>query len=161
MATNVTRPYSIDNFFKTAVDPNGNTILDPYTFFWTDLPYFLRNSIGQVRRIDAAKEGVPDLISHQEYGTHDLWWILSIANQMITPDTEIEIGTNIYIPSSDDISSFLSQINQRTTQLRLIKFTSTPVVPQGSPPSSRRVAATPSQTFTLGESKLGGTNVLG
>jgi hypothetical protein len=126
MATNITRQYSLDNFFQTAVDPNNNTILDPYTFFWTDLPYFLRNSIGQVRRIDASKEGVPDLISFQEYGTHDLWWVLSIANQMITPDTEIEIGTNIYIPGTDDVSNFLSKINQRSSSLRIINLT-----PQG------------------------------
>jgi hypothetical protein len=122
MATNINRTYSIDNFFKTAVDPNNKTILDPYTFFWTDLPYFLRNSIGQVRRIDVSKEGAPDLISYQEYGSHDLWWILSIANQMITPETELEIGTNVYIPSPGDVSNFLSQVNQRNVSLRLITF---------------------------------------
>lgn len=162
MATDINRPYSMDNFFRTAIDPNNNTILDPYTFFWTDLPYYLRDSIGQVRRIDVSKEGVPDLISYQEYGTHDLWWILSIANQMIVPEDEIAIGTNIYVPNQSDVNDFLTQINTRNNTLRLISFTPTPISEVGNifPPQATP-APLPSGLFTLGQSPLGGTNVLG
>jgi hypothetical protein len=122
VATNINRPFSMDNFFNTAIDPNGNTILDPYTFLWTDFPYFLRNSGGLALRIDAALDGVPDLISWNAYGTHDYWWIISIANQMVTPDTEITPGINLFIPSASDIGTFNAQITARAQQGKLVSL---------------------------------------
>jgi hypothetical protein len=122
MATNVSRPYSIDNFFKVVTDPNGKDILDPYTFLWTDFPYYLRNSNGAVQRIDASLDGVPDLISWDNYGTHDFWWVISIANEMVTPDTEIIPGMNLFLPSTTDITNFYQQIIARSQQGRLVSL---------------------------------------
>ena len=161
MATNINRPYSIDNFFKLATDPSNKTILDPYTFFWTDLPYFLRNSIGQVRRINVSKEGAPDLISYQEYGTHDLWWVLSMANQMIIPEEEIAIGTNVYIPGQGDLNNFLTQVTARGSTLRIISFQPTPVSEVGTTPPPTIPVPSAAGQFTLVRSKLGGPDVLG
>lgn len=122
MATNITRPYSIDNYFKTVIDSNGKDILDPYTFLWTDFPYFLRNSNGSALRIDSSLEGVPDLISWNAFGTHDYWWIISIANQMIFPDTEIASGMNLFVPNATDITNFNSQVTARQQQGRLVSL---------------------------------------
>lgn len=120
MASN--RPYCIDNFFKVVTDPNGKDILDPYTFLWTDFPYFLRNSDGLAVRIDASLEGVPDLISWDNYGTHDYWWIIAIANQMVTPDTEIVSGMNLFVPNAADINNFNAQVTARLQQGRLVSL---------------------------------------
>ena len=122
MANNISRPFSIDNFFKVVTDPNGKDILDPYTFLWTDFPYFLRNSDGTALRIDASLEGVPDLISWNAYGTHDYWWIISIANQMVTPDTEITPGMNFFVPRGADVGAFYSQVMARLQQGRLVSL---------------------------------------
>lgn len=148
------RPYSLDNFFKVVTDPNGKDILDPYTFLWTDFPYFLRNSQGLALRIDASLEGVPDLISWDNYGTHDLWWVVCIANEMVTPDIEITPGINMFVPSGADISNFNSQTKVRLQQGRLVSLRPGTFVPQ---------SATTTQTpapFTLGQGKLG-VGVLG
>jgi hypothetical protein len=112
MATNILRAFSLDNAFNTAIDPNGKTILDPYTCVWTVLPYFLRNSSGQTLRIDAKYIGVPDLVSWDFYGTHDLWWPFCIANQFIFPDKEMVSGFLVFIPKATDIQTFYSQVVQ-------------------------------------------------
>jgi hypothetical protein len=122
VATNINRPFSMDNFFNTAIDPNGNTILDPYTFLWTDFPYFLRNSDGLAIRIDASLAGVPDRVSWNTYGTHDYWWIIAIANQMVTPDTEIVSGMNLFVPNASDIGVFNSQVTARQQPGRLVSL---------------------------------------
>jgi hypothetical protein len=112
----------MDNFFKVVTDPNGKDILDPYTFLWTDFPYYLRNSNGGVQRIDASLDGIPDLISWNNYGTHDFWWVISIANQMVTPDTEITPGMNFYLPTATDITNFYQQTVARSQQGRLVSL---------------------------------------
>jgi hypothetical protein len=122
MATNIDRPYSMDNYFKVVTDPNGKDILDPYTFLWTDFPYYLRNSDGTALRIDAALQGVPDLISWDAFGSHDFWWVISIANQMVTPDTEIVPGMNLFVPNDSDITNFNSQVTARLQQGRLVSL---------------------------------------
>ena len=73
MATNIKRPYSMDNMFATAVDPNNKTILDPYTFLWCEFPYYLRNSFSSVMTLTIQNAGAPDLVSWTQYGTHDYW----------------------------------------------------------------------------------------
>ena len=122
MATNINRPYSMDNYFKTAVDPNGKTILDPYTFLWTDFPYYLRNSDGLAVRINAALVGVPDLISWNTYGSHDYWWMISIANQMVNPESEIIPGMNLFVPTATDVGAFNSLVTARQQQGRLVSL---------------------------------------
>ena len=124
MATNIKRPYSMDNMFATAVDPNNKTILDPYTFLWCEFPYYLRNSFSSVMTLTIQNAGAPDLVSWTQYGTHDYWWIISIANQMANPDTDMVSGINFYLPNAVDITNFLSQVNQRSQGSRLISLTS-------------------------------------
>jgi hypothetical protein len=158
MATNISRPYSMDNYFNVVTDPNGKDILDPYTFLWTDFPYFLRNSQGLALRIDASLEGVPDLISWNNYGTHDLWWVIAIANQMVTPDTEIIPGMNMFVPSAGDISNFNQQLTARLQQGRLVSLRPGTLISSsltGTAPS------VPTSTFKLGQSTLGGSSTLG
>jgi len=156
---NPSRPYRIDNFFKVVTDPNGKDILDPYTFLWTDFPYFLRNSDGLAIRIDVSLEGVPDLISWSNYGTHDYWWIIAIANQMVTPDNEIVPGMNLFLPNTVDISNFNVQVMARLQQSITVSlfpgnFVSRPTQLPSQPTQ-------PKGSFVLGTSTLGGANVLG
>ena len=160
MATNINRQYSIDNYFNVVTDPNGKDILDPYTFLWTDFPYFLRNSQGIALRIDVSLEGVPDLISWNSYGSHDLWWIVAIANQMVTPDNEIVPGMNLFVPNASDVSNFNQQITARLQQGRLVSLSPGKLIPRSLTGTAASVAK-PQGPFTLGRSTLGGPDVLG
>jgi hypothetical protein len=164
MATNISRPFSMDNFFKVATDPSGKDILDPYTFYWTDFPYFLRNSDGLAIRVDVSLEGVPDLISWAVYESHDYWWIVCIANEMVVPDVEITPGINMFIPNAGDIANFNSQLTARVQVGRLVslRFGAQFVTSSASPPPTSPPPTSPLPgIFTLGKSKLGGPDVLG
>jgi len=91
------RSGSIENFMKLVTNPNdGKTMLDPYTFFMTDLQYSLRNTYGFSRRISRSTSQAPDLISWVEYGTHDNWWLLLLANGLASGHQDIEVGMSFF-----------------------------------------------------------------
>jgi hypothetical protein len=121
------RAMSIENFQRQAIDPNNKTILDPYTFFMTDLPYYLRNSPGVTRRISRSTAYAPDLISYVEYGTHDFWWGICIANRMTRGEREIEPGIDFYVPSSAELNSFIVQAQKRKVGGKIV------VIPKSGP----------------------------
>lgn len=126
-ATPYVRPMSIDNFQRTAIDPNNKTILDPYTFFMTDLPYYLRDTQGIIRKISRSTAYAPDLISWVEYGTHDLWWVLCIANLITQGEVEITPSSEFYIPPAAAIAAFVVQMQKRKAGTTIV------IMPQSGP----------------------------
>lgn len=51
----------------------------------------------------------PDLLSHDLYGTPELWWIFIVRNpdQMIDPIYDLVTGLEIFVPTKQRITSLL------------------------------------------------------
>ena len=50
------------------------------------------------------------LISYNNYGTISLWWIITLANNIINPLSELQSGDIFKIPKSSVVREVLNQI---------------------------------------------------
>jgi hypothetical protein len=107
-------------------DPTGKVILDPYSFYMTDINYYIRNSIGTTRLIDRSSAGAPDLISWMEYETHDYWWLLCLVNLIIYGEKEIIPNMLFFLPRIPDVHAFMQQSVNRRKGVRIVKLGVTP-----------------------------------
>ena len=51
-----------------------------------------------------------DLLAHKYYGDSGLYWIISIANNLLTDSFFIQPGTQLCIPSRDRISNIFAEL---------------------------------------------------
>lgn len=51
-----------------------------------------------------------DLLAHDYYGDSTLYWIIAKANNVITNDLFLEVGTQIYIPNRNRLGKILSDL---------------------------------------------------
>lgn len=49
-------------------------------------------------------------ISYKAYGNIRLWWVITLANNIVNPTTPLESGTILKIPNVDVVSEILTQI---------------------------------------------------
>lgn len=122
MATQYKAPMSLDNFLKVSQAPDGKSILDPYTFYMTELPAALKASTGQTLRIDRSTAGVPDLISWNQYSTHDYWWMLCLVNLMIRPESQIVPGEIFFLPSLPDVDAFITSATRQARTPKIVRL---------------------------------------
>lgn len=61
-----------------------------------------KNEFDKILIIPAAFNQRPDLLSQQEYGTPELWWVFCIRNPdlIIDPINDFLAGLQIFIPSN-------------------------------------------------------------
>lgn len=102
----VTKPYTRSKFYSTMVDNNGIVSIDHVTFSLSEIHEFLRGRVIKTRRLQESEEGAPDLISYQEYGDEQYWWIILYVNKIQDPINEFTAGTLIAIPDLSDIEEF-------------------------------------------------------
>jgi hypothetical protein len=124
--TRPTPTNGIDHYMNKAVDPTGKEILDPYSFVVTDIHYNLRHSIGTSKLITVATAGVPDLVSWQEYRTHDYWWLILIVNKMIRGEKEMISGTTLYVPTISDLGAYIESLRRKRIGGRIVSLGVTP-----------------------------------
>lgn len=55
----------------------------------------------------------PDLISYENYGTVDYWWVICLVNGIENPLTDITVGMRLIIPSILDIDGFQRKYKKR------------------------------------------------
>ena len=98
--------YNRKNFFSTQTDNNGNVSTDPVSFELREIFEFFKTKQVKLRRISESEEASPELISYQEYDTHEYWWIICYLNKIQDPINNLEAGTLLAIPSLSDIEEF-------------------------------------------------------
>jgi hypothetical protein len=125
-STTYRSPLSLENFMKQVKDNNGKTILDPYSFYMTDINYYTRNNTGTTRMIDRGSAGAPDLISWMEYDTHDYWWLLCLVNLIMYGDKEIIPNMLMFLPRTTDIQAFIQQSVTARKTARIVRLGVTP-----------------------------------
>ena len=57
------------------------------------------------------RQGEPlrlDLLSYQFYRTPELWWVLALVNDILSPFDDIEIGDVLRVPSLSTVTTYLS-----------------------------------------------------
>ncbi len=108
--------YTRSNFFDIMVDNNGVESIDPVSFEFVEFFEFMRSKIIKTRRIKESEEGAPDLISFQEYGDEQYWWVILYINKIQDPINELTAGTLIAIPRISDIEEFKN--NRASTNTR-------------------------------------------
>lgn len=89
--------YAIENVF-----PDGDMLTQELTKSIRELP--LEKEI----ILDSGLKTRFDLISYQQYGTTDLWWLIAIYNEVSdVTDTSIDL-IKLKLPSLADITALLS-----------------------------------------------------
>jgi len=63
--------------------------------------------------VDDQIAGNLDLIAHEEYGDHDLWWVIALANGMDLIPTDVLIGSRIRIPNKALVDKIISKGQQK------------------------------------------------
>ena len=107
--------YNRTNFLLTQTDSNGVISSDPIGWDFTEFFEFMRTKTIKRRRISAAEEGAPDLISEEEYGSEQYWWVIMFINKIADPINDLVAGTEIAIPLLRDIEEFRqSRISSQT-----------------------------------------------
>ncbi|NNK83727.1 MAG: hypothetical protein HKO92_11440 [Flavobacteriaceae bacterium] len=107
--------YNRTNFFDTQTDNNGIVSSDPIAFDFKEFFEFMRTKRIKQRRISESEEGAPDLISFQEYGSEQYWWVIMLINKIQDPINELTAGTLLAIPRLSDVEEFRqSRISAQT-----------------------------------------------
>ncbi|MDD5220122.1 MAG: hypothetical protein PHV11_06130 [Candidatus Bipolaricaulis sp.] len=57
--------------------------------------------------------GVPDLISWKNYNTERYWQVILVANKIISPFDDLEVGDIIMLPNLHDITEFYQKYKIR------------------------------------------------
>lgn len=57
--------------------------------------------------------GAPDLISFKNYQTERYWWLILVANQVVSPFDDFEVGDIIILPNMYDITEFYQKYKIR------------------------------------------------
>jgi hypothetical protein len=78
-------------FFGTFVPPNFPIV--PTDRFHTVIE-------GQERRLD--------LIANSYYRAPELWWVLAVANDILSPFDDLEPGSILRVPSINTVTAYLS-----------------------------------------------------
>lgn len=102
----VVKSYTRSNFLDIMTDNDGIQSIDPISFDFNEFFEFMRSRIIKTRRIKESEEGAPDLISFQEYGDDQYWWIIMYINKIQDPINELTAGTVIAIPRISDIEEY-------------------------------------------------------
>lgn len=111
-----TPTYDRAKFFGEVIDEDGITSTDPLDFEFSNLIEFLRTKKVKIRRISSAEEGAPDLISFQEYGNDQYWWVILLVNRIQDPINELVAGDEIAIPRLQDIEEFRQSQSSGSTR---------------------------------------------
>ena len=61
-----------------------------------------------VHIVQPGEEGALDLISFNYYGTHDYWWAIAVANDILYPLEEVIPGKKLKIPYVEDIEDWIN-----------------------------------------------------
>lgn len=111
-----TPKYDRGKFFGTLTTSDGIVAADPLSFDFEEFIEFMRNKRVKIRRIQEAEEAAPDLISFQEYGDEQYWWLILLINKIQDPINELTPGTVLAIPSLKDIEEFRQSRTSATTR---------------------------------------------
>jgi hypothetical protein len=98
--------YNRTNFLGTQTDEDSIESSDPIAWDFKEFFEFMRSKKVKQRRISSSEEGAPDLISIQEYGSHQYWWVILFINKIQDPINELVAGDLIVIPQLRDIEEF-------------------------------------------------------
>lgn len=91
--------------------------LDFVRFEFTRFNRFITGRQVDVHTVKLSEEGRLDLISHQEYGTTHLWWVIAMSSGIIDPLLEVTEGRRLIIPSIVDIEEFVRESEARSRSL--------------------------------------------
>jgi hypothetical protein len=85
--------------------PTSQYALTPIVNFYLDIwvPITVpANNTDTIITIPPSFNLRPDLLSYEQYGTADLWWVFSVRNPdiLIDPINDFVTGLQIYIPSN-------------------------------------------------------------
>jgi hypothetical protein len=108
--------YNRANFYQTQTNEGGVVSTDPVSFSFREFFEFMRDKTVKQRRIAESEEGAPDLISYQEYGDEQYWWVIMYINKIQDPINDLTAGTLIAIPSLSDVEEFNQLRNSARTR---------------------------------------------
>jgi hypothetical protein len=107
--TSVTIPESSFLMFAEAIDYQDEGI----TFFDTpDLPDFIPDVTDTMVEIDTRYLGRLDLLSSDQYGTTDYWWVIAHVNGIREIPSELSIGMKVRVPMIARVRDFVSKARQ-------------------------------------------------
>jgi nucleoid-associated protein YgaU len=73
-------------------------------------PVFAVSATDSYHTIRHGQENRLDLVSFRYYRTPELWWIIMVANDILSPFDDIESGQVLRIPSLDTVTVYLSRL---------------------------------------------------
>lgn len=104
--------FSREQFYSIG-SVNGTPQLDFLSFRWIQFSEFIRFRRVRFYRVPQHQECNLPLISFQFYNDRSLWWIIAIANNILNPISEVVVGTELKIPTLEDVESFYQTILSR------------------------------------------------
>lgn len=114
--------FSRGKFYSTIIDPNTNeTVLDIMSFKFSDLFNFIKDKSAIVYTITEAEEYQADLISFNNYGTEQYWWIVCLVNKITDPLTQLYAGKVLAIPDLGDVEEFY-QLQRSTNKNTIVNI---------------------------------------
>jgi hypothetical protein len=88
---------------------SNETVLDITLGKFRHFSQFMSGQITKTHIVQAHEEGRPELISFNEYGTTELWWIILQVNG-INSAMDVTPGQNLSIPSVVQVESYFQLI---------------------------------------------------
>lgn len=102
----VGKSYNRADYLRTQTDSNNIVSSDPVAWDFNEFLEFMRTKRVKQRRISSAEEAAPELISWQEYGDEQYWWLILYVNKIQDPINELTAGTLLAIPRLSDVEEF-------------------------------------------------------
>lgn len=109
-----------DNYYEVTEDPDtGKLDFDLLSFKFVNFNRWLLRQPNSylLHTVTQLEVGMLDLISYQYYGTEAYWWIISVANNLLDPVTEVSFGTSLIIPTKTAVSTYISTLTETTQQV--------------------------------------------
>lgn len=92
------------------IDRDNTQVLDFVLFDFRYINQFLSTKSFRQHQVTSIEEGRLDLISYNEYGTVELWWLIGMINGIVDPFVDVTVGLLLNIPAITDIESYLQVI---------------------------------------------------
>ena len=99
-----------DFYTKTSVvDGQTGESIDEFDFLYNSLSNFVMNYNPAYYQVDETDMLRPDMISFKNYGTVVYWWLITYANDIHDPYSDIYVGQLLVIPNILDIYDFFKK----------------------------------------------------
>ena len=107
--------------FYSVVSPIAEEELDFLSFKWLEFSRSPELRLTTIHRVQEGEVGNLPLISYEEYGTTNLWWVIALTSNVVDPFSDVYVGRELTVPDVSNVESFLQSIRtgRGTTLVRV------------------------------------------